>query len=191
MAEESGTPRFFIQIDPGYQHANIARWVQFDLTNEFVFRVREMHGLLDRHHLELVTSGFGARWCLTDGWEVLSMFSQQQSCIEVWSNGFTIKSHVVRAGESKIPKVQSYCVDASYLWGSIDEFFNEFYQKYALDAYDCLDTAEGLYDPVPGEPFWDVAFAKQVIEHLAASGEEPLEMHDGLKSRLADENFGN
>ena len=191
MAEESGTPRFFIQIDPGYQHANIARWVQFNLTNEFVFRVRDLHRLLALHRLELVTTGFEANWCLGDGWVVSDSAGIQNASLEVWSYGFTIKSHVVRAGESKNPRAQSYCVEASCGWGSIDEFFDMFYQQYAHNVYDCLETAEGLYDPVPGEPRWDVAFAKQVIAHLAASGEEPLEMHDGLKSRLADENFGN
>lgn len=60
MAGVSGAPRFFIQIDPGRQHANIARWVQFDLTNEFVFRVRDLHRLLALHRLELVTTGFEA-----------------------------------------------------------------------------------------------------------------------------------
>lgn len=191
MTEVSGVPRFFIQIDPGHQHANIARWVQFDLTNEFVFRVRDLHRLLDLHRLELVTTGFEANWCLSDGWVVSDSVGVQNAFLEVWSYGFTIKSQVVRAGESKNPKAQSYCVEVSSGWGSIEEFFSDYYHKYALDDYDCLDTAEGLYEPVSGEPLWDIAFAKQVIAHLAASGEEPLYLHDGLKSRLADENLGN
>jgi hypothetical protein len=191
MAEVSGEPRFFIQIDPGHQHANIARWVQFNLTNEFVFRVRDLHRLLDLNRLELVTTGFEANWCLADGWVVSDSLGVRNASLEVWSYGFTVKSHVVRASESKNPRAQSLCVEASSGWGSIDEFFNEFYQKYALDAYDFLDTAEGLYDSIPGEPPWDVVFAKQVIAHLAASGQEPLEVHDGLQSRLADENLRN
>ena len=191
MAEESGSPRFFIQIDPGHKHANIARWVQFDLTNEFLFRVRDLHRLLDLHRLELVTTGFEANWCLADGWVVSDSLGAQNASLKVWSDGFTIKSRVVRAGESKNLRAESLCVEVSSMWGSIDEFFNDCYQKYALDVYDFLETAEGLYDPVPGEPPWEVAFAKQVIAHLAASGEEPLYLADGLKSRLADENFGN
>ncbi len=190
MAAVSGVPRFFIQIDPGHQYANIAHWVQFELTNEFVFRVRDLHRLLDLYRLELVTTGFEAIWCLADGWVVSHSLGVHNASLEVWSYGFNIKSHVVRAGESENPKARSYCVEVSCGWGSIDEFFSDRYHKYALDDYDCLDTAEGLYDPVPGEPLWDVAFAKQVIAHLAAAGEEPLEMHDSLKFRLADENFG-
>lgn len=190
MTEKSDAPRFFIQIDPGHQHANIARWVQFDLTNEFLFRVRDLHCLLDAYQLELITTEFEANWCLAEGWVVLEG-AGGKTCLEVGDYGFTLKINLVRAGESKNPRAQICCVEALYIWGSVYEFFRDHYQQYALDAYDCLETAEGFYDPVPGEPRWDVAFAKQVIAHLAASGEKPLEVHEHLKFRLADENFGN
>ena len=190
MAGVSGAPRFFIQIDPGHQYANIARWVQFDLTNEFLFRVRDLHRLLDLYQLELVTSGFEANWCLTDSWVVSESMGIQNASLEVWTYGFTIKSHVVRAEDSNKLREQSFCVEAQCGWGSIDQFFSEFYMQ-PHEAYDCFETAEGLYDPVPGEPRWDEAFARQVIAHLAASGEEPLYLHDSLKSRLADENLEN
>ena len=191
MAGVSCVPRFFIQIDPGHQYANIARWVQFDLTNEFLFRVRDLHRLLDLHKLEQVTSGIEARWCLADGWVISDSLGEHNTSLEVWSYGFNIKSHVVRAGESENPKAQSYGVEVSCVWESIDEFFSDRYHKYALDDHDCLETAEGFYDPVSGEPDWDVAFARQVIAHLAASGEEPLYLHDSLKSPLANENLEN
>ena len=57
------------------------------------------------------------------------------------------------------------------------------------EAYDCLETTEDLYDPIRGETRWHEAFAREVIAHLAAAGERPLEMSDGLKFRLAHEDW--
>jgi hypothetical protein len=190
MVHVLGIPRFFIQTDPGHQYAHIAQWVQFDLTNDFVFRVRDLHRLLDLHRLELVTSGFEANWHLTDGWVVSESIGIQNASLEVSTYGFTVKSHVVRTKDSNNLQAQTYCVEAQCGWGSIDEFFSEFYMQ-PHEAYDCLETAEGLYDPVPGETRWDEAFARQVIAHLAASGEETLEMSESLKFRLANEDLGN
>jgi hypothetical protein len=184
MAEESGPARFFIQIDPKHQNANIARWVQFDLTNEFLFHVRDLHRLLDLYRLEQVTSEFEAMWCMADGWEVRCTYGKQDTWLDIWPDGFTIRSHIVKAGESKVSKAQIYCVEVSYGWGSIDEFFKDHYHQHALDDYDHLDTAQGLYEAVQGDHFWEIAFAQELNAHLSRTGERPLYLHEFWTSRL-------
>lgn len=184
MTDKTKVPRLFIQIDPDHQHSDIARWVELNLTNEFVLRVQEMHGLLDPHRLQLVTAGFEAKWCLADGWEVRCAFAEQDTWLDVWPDGFTIRSDVVRACEATVPKVKSYSVAVSYLWGSIDEFFSDFYVDVADDAHDCLETAQGVHHYEPGDPDWEVAFSQDVDSSLLQTGERLLHLHEVVRDRL-------
>jgi hypothetical protein len=187
MAEQIQASRFFIQIDPTHRHANIARWVELSLTNEFVRRVQEMHGLLDEHHLQLVTAEFKAKWCLVEGWEVRSQSGGQDTWLDVLPEGFTVKSHVVRAGESNLPRAQSYSIDASYIWGDIDQFVSDFQVDNADEPYDRLDTAQGISDYAPGDPDWEIAFAHELDTHLAVTCDQPLHLHEAVAERCFGE----
>lgn len=184
MTNKKNEARLFIQIDPTHQYANIARWVELSLNNELVMRVQEMHSLLGEHRLQSVTAEFKAKWCLVDGWEVCSQFGGQYTWLDVWPDGLTVMSHVVRAGESNLPRAQSYSVDANYIWGDINGFVSDFYLDSADEPYDRFDTAQGLFDTSPGDPDWEIKFSQDVTAHLSRIGERPLYLHDVVRDRL-------
>ena len=177
-------PRFFIQTDPTHPHANIARWVELSLTDAFFARVQEMHRLFVQHSLELVTAEFNAKWCLFDGWEVHPLGGQGTQ-LEVWSNGFTVAAQCVRAGKSNVPRAQTYRIEASYIWGDIDEFISHYYPDGASEPYDHLETAQDILGCSSWEETnWDIAFAHELKWHLVETGERPLYFHDDLMQLL-------
>lgn len=146
-----------------------------------------MHRLLGEHHLQLVTAEFKAKWCLVEGWEVRSQFGGQDTWLDVWPEGFTVRSHVVRTGESKVARAQSYSVDANYIWGDIDEFVSDFHMDSADDPYDRLDTAQGIHEYSLGDPDWEIEFSQQLKAHLSATGDQPLHFHEAVAERCFGE----
>ena len=177
MADQTKAPRLFIQTDPLHQHANIARWVEVSMTTEFVTRVQTLHSLLGQHRLQLVTSEFDAQWCLADGWQVRDDFGVPRTWLDVWSDGFTVKSEVTRIDEPKGRNATTLNAEAAYMWGTIDEFVAAFDTDFTYESFDRLETAQGWSDYVPGEPDWEIAFGSQVNAHLTEIGERPLQLH--------------
>lgn len=177
MTDQTKAPRLFIQTDPLHQHANIARWVEVSMTTEFVTRVQTLHSLLGQHQLQLVTSEFDAQWCLADGWQVRDDFGVLRTWLDVWSDGFTIKSEVRRIYELKGRNATILNAEAAYMWGTIDEFVAAFDTDLMYESFDRLETAQGWSDYVPGEPDWEIAFGSQVNAHLTEIGERPLQLH--------------
>jgi hypothetical protein len=180
MPGQTNAPRLFIQTDPANPHANIARWVEVNLTNEFVSRVKILHGLLGQHRLQLVTAEFDTHWCLGEGWQVSNDFGVPDTWLDVWSDGFTIRSRITRIDEPKGRNATTLNAEAAYMWGTIDEFVAEFHPELMCEPFDRLATSQGWSDYVPGEPDWEIAFGSQVNAHLNEIGERPLQMHQQI-----------
>ena len=178
MPDQTSVPRLFIQIDPANPHANIARWAEVNMSNTFVSRVQALHGLIGKHRLQLVTAEFDAQWCLAEGWQVNDDFGVPDTWLDVWSDGFTIRSHITRMDEPKGRNATTLNAEAAYMWGTIDEFVAEFHTDLICESFDRLETAQGWSDYVPGEPDWEIAFARQVQTYLIENGELPLYLHD-------------
>ena len=177
MSDQLNACRLFIQTDPAHQHANIARWVEVSLTKEFFTRVQTLHSLLGQHRLQLLTAEFDTQWCLAEGWQVRNDFGVPNTWLDVWSNGFTIRSHVTRIDEPKGRNATTLNAEAAYMWGTIDEFVAAFDTDFTYESFDRLETAQGWSDYVPGEPDWEIAFGSQVNAHLTEIGERPLQLH--------------
>ena len=183
MPGQTNAPRLFIQIDPAHKHANIARWVEVRLTAELVTRVQTLHSLLGRHRLDLVTAEFDVPWCLAEGWQVRNDFGVPDTWLDVWPDGFTIRSHVTRIDEPKGRNATTLNAEAAFMWGTIDEFVAEFHPDLMCEPFDRLTTAQGWSDYVPGEPDWEIAFGSQVNAQLNEIGERPLHQHIGTYAR--------
>lgn len=172
MTGQKTEPRLFIQTDPAHACSKITRWAEIKLTRGFVSRVLGLHRLLDEHRLFQVTTEFDVKWCLAEGWQIDGSFGAQDSWLDVWSDGFTLKSHICRIDDQSGKRRTSVPVEVSYF--SRWQFSNDFDREDLCDRGDYLVTAQGLTECTPGEPDWEIAFAHDLNAHLTQNGEPPL-----------------
>lgn len=177
MPNATNFPRLFIQTDPGDRSSKIASWVQVDLTDEFLIKIHKLNKLLVEHQIHQITVKAKANWRLSAGWQLVNPFGAQDSWLDVWDGAFTIRSNVRRLYTRGHVPAEEASIHTTYSWGDTDEHDGDFSPDSEGHLYDRLYTAQGWYDPVAGEPDWEIAFAKLVEADLAEFGERPLRLH--------------
>ena len=166
--------RLFIRVELDGPSAEGANWVQLTLTKSLLARFAYVSGLLSQHQLEVVTTEIDAIWRLKPGWKVHERYQAKPSWIELWDGGFTIKCMIDPTASHSESLGLTRTVEATYVWGSVDEFV----AYHCLDAdavrWDDLATAGGWTPPISGEPDEMTKFGELVAEHLRKNMDIPL-----------------
>ena len=174
------SPRLFIQSDDVFDPQQIAHWVELQMTDTLLDRIEHLSATLVRANLVALTTMVQAYWSLEPGWEIVDANTQ----MEVLELGLGFSCDARPIGTRLLMPSANRQVRATLLWGSIEEFVEQF--RNNIDVLESSPTLAAWDDQKwNGEAIFTTNyqwFLRSVNAHLQQQNSPALR---GLNARPA------